>query len=169
LLGALPACGQDGGPGPDAASDVEAADAADAAGDVADAGAEAAPACTTGLPDAGTAAVVCYGTTSCPPGDACCIDQTAQCATSCPALSLDWQCDRTAHCASGSTCCLLPADIGLTSCPGFAGTTSPRCQTSTQSCPYVVCQTDADCGGGSCYAVAIDVGGGHSRTLGVCQ
>ena len=124
------------------------------------------PRCTTGLSATGTASVVCGGD-ACGNGEPCCIGAKPHCQASCPNLELAWACDRSTHCGPASTCCWPSLFLDLMQCPGTDVPTGPVCQVASRTCAEVVCQTDADCPGQTCYAVLIKVGSG--RTVGLCR
>lgn len=167
ILLATVGCNNGSTAGLDASNDaLQPSDSGDAMADAK----EASAPCKIGLLDAGTPEVTCMGSTPCPTSEACCISNTVMCKSQCGNLETDWQCERSAHCGTGQTCCYDLLFPDFTQCPGAAALTQPTCVASSSPCDGVVCQTDADCEAGTCYAVALDFGAeAGTRTLGICR
>ena len=156
--------GDSGNPGTDSGnpSDSGAAPDADDGG------------CHIAFPSLPAGEIVCPGAPGgeCGDGGSCCLNQCG--GNICISAAGHMTCERASDCKDNHTCCLKLADtIDLTAptCPLTANATSSTCATINGFCPpdngYVACASDAECDGGRCRALSVQVLDGGT-ILGVC-
>ena len=146
-------------------------------GNPGDAGAQdSAPAddggCHVVFPSLPAGQVVCPGApsgectgTACCGGDSC---SNGACLSAIGRVA----CERASDCNANHKCCLklpAPIDLDASACPLTANATSTTCATldNCTAGDYVTCASDAECDGGTCRALSIQIVDGGT-ILGVC-
>ncbi|MEO7113370.1 MAG: hypothetical protein ABI183_23225 [Polyangiaceae bacterium] len=131
-------------------------------------------ACHVAFPSLPAGEIVCPGAPggACTDGGSCCANKCIP-GDICISTAGHMTCERASDCKNNHTCCLKLAsaiDLNASACPLTATASSSVCAT-LDTCPpddpYVACASDAECDGGKCRALSVQVLDGGT-ILGVC-